>query len=258
MEDYNKDYFWEIYLRDNPLTKDDQNDCIAEVKTGPKTLTTEDSANEIKRSGSELKKATILSVVQQDSDILFEALLNGNSVITDLFQITPRVLGNFANSEAPFDANYHKLAFDVVPTKKLREALKHVKVINLGAKGDVTHIGIVTDTLTDLTDGTITPNDDIRVEGSRIRVSGDAPEVGVYFVPEDGKAPIKVTRKLTQNDPKQLLVRVPALPDGKYTLRIVTQYSNSTQLLKEPRTIEYKRPLVVGNIDDDDDRPVIE
>ena len=258
MEDYNKDYFWEIYLRDNPLTKDDQNDCIAEVKTGPKTLTTEDSANEIKRSGSELKKATILSVVQQDSDILFEALLNGNSVITDLFQITPRVLGNFANSEAPFDANYHKLAFDVVPTKKLREALKRVKVINRGAKGDTAYIGLVTDTLTDLYDGSITPNDDVRIEGNRIKIAGDSENVGVFFISAtDPSKVFKVSRKLTQNDPGTLIARVPNLTDGEYILRIVTQFSTNKQLLKEPRTLEYKRHLIVGS-NNDDDRPVIE
>lgn len=34
MEDYNKEYYWEFYLRDNPLTKDNTKDCIAEVKTG--------------------------------------------------------------------------------------------------------------------------------------------------------------------------------------------------------------------------------
>ena len=52
MEDYNKEYYWEFYLRDNPLTKDNTKDCIAEVKTGPKTLTKEDTAREIKRTGS--------------------------------------------------------------------------------------------------------------------------------------------------------------------------------------------------------------
>ena len=88
-------------------------------------------------------------------------------------------------------------------------------------------------------------------------MAGDAAGVGVFFVPEGGGAPVPVTRKLTTNDPKQLLVRVPALPDGKYTLRIVTQYSNSVQLLKEPRTLEYKKLLVVGNAGGSD-RPEIE
>ena len=140
-----------------------------------------------------------------------------------------------------------------------RKELELVTVESLGPKQQVAYIGLVTDTLTDKTDGSITPSDDIRVTGSLIKVAGDDPEIGVYFVPEDGKAPIKVTRKLTQNDPSQLLVRVPALEDGKYTLRIVTQFSVSKYLLKETRTLEYEHLLTVGSSDGgEDDRPVIE
>ena len=124
MEDYNKEYYWEFYLRDNPLTKDNTKDCIAEVKTGPKTLTKEDTAREIKRTGSELKLPTILSVTSQDSDIILEALLNGDSVITDLCQFSPRILGAFDNPDAQFDPAIHKLTFDIIPTKKTPRRLE--------------------------------------------------------------------------------------------------------------------------------------
>ena len=36
------------------------------------------------------------------------------------------------------------------------------------------------------------------------------------------------------------------MTDGKYKLRIVTQFSKGVTLLKSPRTIEYKLPLTVG------------
>lgn len=47
MADYEKDHYWEFTLRDNPLTKDNTQDCIAEAESGPKTLTKEDTAKEI-------------------------------------------------------------------------------------------------------------------------------------------------------------------------------------------------------------------
>ena len=259
MEDYNKEYYWEFYLRDNPLTKDNTKDCIAEVKTGPKTLTKEDTAREIKRTGSELKLPTILSVTSQDSDIILEALLNGDSVITDLCQFSPRILGAFDNPDAQFDPAIHKLTFDIILTKSVREALAKVKTINLGAKGETAGIGLVTDTLTGATNGAITPNDDILIAGNSIKIAGDDAVAGVFFVAEDGTT-TKVARRLTQNDPSKLIARVPALADGNYTLRIVTQFSTNKQLLKEPRTIEYKKLLTVGSGGDsgEDDRPVIE
>ena len=245
MEDYNKEYYWEFYLRDNPLTKDNTKDCIAEVKTGPKTLTKEDTAREIKRTGSELKLPTILSVTSQDSDIILEALLNGDSVTTDLCQFSPRILGAFENSDAQFDPAIHKLTFDIVPTKKLRDALKNVKVINMGTKADVARIRLVTDTLTGLFDGSITASEDIMITGNNIKITGDEAVVGVFFVAGDGTT-TKVTRRLTQNDPSKVIARVPALADGSYTLRIVTQFSQSSTTLKEARTLEYPTKLVVG------------
>lgn len=241
MEDYNKEYYWEFYLRDNPLTKDNTKDCIAEVKTGPKTLTKEDTAREIKRTGSELKLPTILSVTSQDSDIILEALLNGDSVTTDLCQFDPAI---------------HKLTFDIVPTKKLRDALKNVKVINMGTKADVARIRLVTDTLTGLFDGSITASEDIMITGNNIKIAGDDAVVGVFFVAGDGTT-TKVTRRLTQNDPSKVIARVPALADGSYTLRIVTQFSQSSTTLKEARTLEYPTKLVVGD-SGGGDRPEIE
>ena len=172
MENYEKDHYWEFTLRDNPLTKDNTDDCIAEVKSGPKTLRQEDMAKEIKRTGSELKLPTILSVVSQDNEIMLDALLDGNSVITDLFLITPRIIGPFDNAEAQFDPAIHHLTFDIVPTKMVREALKKVKVINNGAKGEVSRIGFVADAITRLAGGPITPGKYIRIEGERIKITG--------------------------------------------------------------------------------------
>lgn len=256
MEDYNKEYYWEFYLRDNPLTKDNTKDCIAEVKTGPKTLTKEDTAREIKRTGSELKLPTILSVTSQDSDIILEALLNGDSVTTDLCQFSPRILGAFDNPDAQFNPAIHKLTFDIIPTKKLRDALKNVKVINMGAKADVARIRLVTDTLTGLFDGSITASEDIMITGNNIKIAGDDAVVGVFFVADDGTT-TKVTRRLTQNDPSKVIARVPALADGSYTLRIVTCYNNGPQLLKTPRSLDYKDKLIIGN-GGGGDRPEIE
>lgn len=56
-------------------------------------------------------------------------------------------------------------------------------------------------------------------------------------------------------DPSRIIARVPALTDGKYRLRIVTQFSKGVTLLKSPRTIEYKLPLTVGAGGGDSESP---
>lgn len=250
---------WQYFLKDNPLTKDDTNDCVAEVNVQD-SMRNEDIAQQIIDEGSEIKKDTLIYIFNQRDRIAFDCVKSGRSVINRYYQLIPRITGAFPSKSAVFDAKINKLAVDMILTSFAHKELTLVTVESLGPKQQVAYIGLVTDTLTDLTNGSITPNDDIRVTGSLIKISGDNPEVGVYFVPEDGKDPIKITRKLTTNDPSQLLVRVPALEDGKYTLRIVTQYSQSNTTLKEPRTLEYSTALVVGEEGGggEDDRPVIE
>lgn len=255
MENFEKDYYWEFYLRDNPLTKENTNDCIAEVKSGPKTLNNEDIAKEIKRRGSELQYETILSVVSQHNGIIEESLKSGNSVMTDLCQFTPRILGAFPTLAAPFDPKVNKLGMDIVASKRLRDELKKVKTIHLGAKPDVAGISLVTDTATGLIDGSITINDDIQIDGSRIKVAGDEAVVGVFFVSEDASKTVKVTRRLTRNDPSCIIARVPHLADGNYILRIVTQFTQGSQLLKEARILEYKRLLTIGQKGGEEERP---
>ena len=114
---------------------------------------------------------------------------------------------------------------------------------------------MVADTFTGLSNGSITPNEDILIEGDRIRINGADSSVGIFFVSEDGEKVTPVTRRLTQNDPSRIIARVPALTDGKYKLRIVTQFSKGVTLLKSPRTIEYKLPLTVGAGGGDSESP---
>lgn len=258
MADYEKEHYWEFTLRDNPLTQDNTEDCIAEVKSGPKTLRKEDMAKEIKRTGSELKYQTILSITSQDSEMVLDALLDGNSVITDLWQITPRIIGPFENARAQFDPAIHHLTFDIVPTKMVREALKKVKVLNKGAKDVVARIILVMDAITKAIDAALVPGKYIRIEGERIKIVGNEAVVGVFFVSEDGTKTVKADTGYIQNDPSYVVACVPALDNGNYTLRIVTQFSQSTTILKEARTIEYAKTLVVGPTGGGGDRPEIE
>ena len=242
--------YWKVWLTPNLLTKDVDNDYIAEVSTSKQTLRNEDIAQRIVDEGSEIKYDTLLSIINQHDRIIREAVCDGYSVLTGVGQYSPRVTGSWIGKSANFDPSVNKLTLDMVLSKEMRDALSTVGVEVLGVKeGGGAAIGLVTDTLTEATDGTITPGEDILIEGSKIKIAGDPDLCGVYFIPRDApeETIYKVDRRLTQNDPSRIIARVPAtLQPGAYTLRIVTQFSNSTQLLKEPRTLEYEQPLVVS------------
>ena len=228
------EYYWKVWLRPNLLTKDDDNDYVAEVLTQKDTLHNENIANAIIKEGSEIKYDTLLSIIKQRDRIVREHLMMGYSLLTEVCQYTPRITGPWGGETAKFDPAIHKLTLDIVPSAEMRDALSKVGVEVLGAKSEVGRIGMVTDTFTGLSNGSITPNEDILIDGEKVT---------------------PVTRRLTQNDPSRIIARVPALTDGKYKLRIVTQFSKGVTLLKSPRTIEYKLPLTVGAGGGDSESP---
>jgi hypothetical protein len=239
-------FFWKVWLRPNLLTKDVDNDYIAEVSTSNNTQRNEDIARRIVEVGSELKFETMLNVLNQSDRVVREMVQQGSSVLTGNCQFTPRVIGNWIGSNAKFDPNIQKTTLDITPSADMRQALAEVGVEVLGVKESGAYIGLVTDTATGATDGTITPGDDILIAGEKLRVAPDAEEgLGVFFVNDQGVA-TAVTRRLTVNDPKTIIARVPALPAGQYTLKVVTRFSNSSTLLKDARTMEYERKLTVA------------
>lgn len=239
-------FFWKVWLRLNLLTKDKDNDYIAEVSTVNTTRRNEDVARRIVELGSEIKYDTIVNIFNQGDDIRRQMIQNGESVMTGCCRMSPRVSGAWLGSSAKFNSAVHKITLDITPTAEMRESLTLVGVEVLGVKGDGAFIGLVTDTVTGLTDGTVTANDDIRIEGDKIKIAPEGEAgLGVFFVNEAGAA-TPVTRRLTQNDPKTIVARVPALPTGDYTLRVVTRFSSSSQLIKDPRTIEYNQILYVA------------
>jgi hypothetical protein len=239
--------YWKVWLRKNLLSKVD-NEYIALVSTSGRTASRNtDIARQIVKERTEYQYETILNILNQSDHIKREMLLTGNSLLTGVCHITPRITGNWTGANAKFDPEANKITLDMTPSAEMRLALKDVGVDVIGVKDSGAFIGMVVDTATGVMNSTITAEDDIRIDGEKIKVvPEDETGVGVFLVDADGLAtPFK--RRLTQNDPKRIIARVPALPAGQYTLRIVTRFSNGTVLLKEQRVIEFYIPLVISD-----------
>ncbi|MGI5174196.1 DUF4469 domain-containing protein [Treponema sp. OMZ 840] len=91
-----------------------------------------------------------------------------------------------------------------------------------------------------LNDGTLTIGDDIIIEGNKLKIDETDAAQGVFFRLADGTEH-KVTRRLSVNQPSQIIARVPAaVPAGKVTVVIRTKFAGSGKPLKEIREIVYK------------------
>ena len=116
--------YWKVWLTPNLLTKDVDNDYIAEVSTSKHTLRNEDIAQRIVAEGSEIKYDTLLSIINQHDRIIREAVCDGYSVLTGVGQYSPRVTGNWIGKNANFDPAVNKLTLDMVLSKEMRNACR--------------------------------------------------------------------------------------------------------------------------------------
>ena len=242
-----KKHVWEVYLRPNTLTKDNDRDCIAEVYSHSPTQRNEDIAALITKERSEFRPETILSILNMRDKAVLDFIRDGLSVMDGVSQISPRVSGVWETENAPYDEKIHRRTVDMVATADLRNALDEITVKVLGAKETTAKITAVTDTATGLTDGTITIGDDILIEGEKLKVDEKDTEQGVFFLTSDG-GEHKTERRLSVNKPSQIIARVPKnIPEGKVQIVVRTKYSGSGAPLKELREVEFKLPCTAKN-----------
>jgi hypothetical protein len=239
------EHVWKVWLTPNLLTQEVENDYVAEVSTVGKTLHNEDVARLIKNEGSELEYETILDVFNHGDRLRRGLLQQGYSIQTGVCRVSPRVPGNWIGSAARYDPKKHRRVCDLTMTAELRHDLEEVGVEVLGVKDSGARVGLVTDVITGLTDGTITPDGDIIIEGEKIRIfPHDEAGLGVYLVDAGGSETL-VNPPYPVNDPKKIICRVPPVGAGDYTLRIITRFSNSNVKLQHPRVIDYELALKV-------------
>ena len=237
-----KKFVWEVYLRPNTLTKDNDRDCIADVHAHAATQRNEDIAEIITKERSEFRKETIINILNMRDKAVKDLIQEGLSFMDGLVQISPRVSGVWETENSSYDEKIHKRTVDLVPTTDLRTALDAIGVKVLGAKEETARITEITDTATGLKDGTLTIGDDIIIEGSKIKVDETDPAQGVFFKAENGTE-YKTNRRLSVNNPSQIIARVPKeVPEGKVEVMVRTKFSTGNKTLLQIREIVYGYP----------------
>ena len=233
---------WEVYLRPNTLTKDNDRDCIADVYQHAETQRNADIADIIVKERTEFRPETIMNILTMRDKVVTQLLEEGLSVMDGVVQITPRVSGVWETEGAEYDEKIHKRTVDIVPTADLRSVLDAISVKVLGAKETTARITSITDTATGLKDGTITIGDDIIIEGDKLKIDEKDAAQGVFFKAANGTE-YKTTRRLSVNKPSQIIARVPKeVPAGAVTVIVRTKYSSTAKPLKEIKEIIFGYP----------------
>jgi len=179
-------------------------------------------------------------------DNLMFQLCNGFTVNTGVFNVRPAIKGVFNKATEQFNPEKHKISFEFNQGLKLRKETANVNVEITGVSKVTFFIDQVTDVESETVNDLLTPNRNLRINGSRIKIEGENDENGVYFINQETNERVKVESKMPLNKPSELIVVIPGLGTGTYKVEIVTQYSgNSSKPLKEPRSTLFDKVLNV-------------
>ena len=233
------------YLYDNLLTPD-PNDFVARVSSERSLSVADICHSAATRGGADVSDAAMSHAVELFLKEMAYRLCDGFAVNTGYFTAVPVVRGVFLNPNETFDPQRHTLQFQFTQGELMRREIEDVEVKIMGVAETGLYIGQVEDMKSRTVNEVLTPGFNLRVTGTKLRVVGDKPGVGIFFRETATNTATKVDEgDIVVNNPSELMIIIPALPAGTYQLEITTQYSTGNKLLKEVRSAVFDRPLTV-------------
>lgn len=233
------------YLYDNLLTPD-PNDFTARVSSERSLSVADICHSAATRGGADVSDAAMSHAVELFLKEMAYRLCDGFAVNTGYFTAMPVVRGVFLNPNETFDPQRHTLQFQFTQGELMRREIEDVEVKIMGVAETGLYIGQVEDMKSRTVNEVLTPGFNLRVSGTKLRVVGDKPGVGIFFRETVTNTATKVDEAdIVINNPSELMIIIPALPAGTYQLEVTTQYSTGNKLLKEVRSAVFDRPLTV-------------
>lgn len=232
------------YLYDNVLTPD-PNDFIARTVSERSLNVKQICETAVRRGGADVSAPAMEHAVELFLKEMAYQLCDGYSVNTGYFTANTQIRGVFNSATETYDSKKHSILFQFNQGEKLRAEIPGIEVSILGVAESAAIILEVKDVRSGTVNDLLTPGKNLRVKGSKIKVSGNDPSVGVFFIDTASQSRIPVeTSDIVMNNPSELIVVIPDLPAGTYRIEVVTQHS-SGKLLNEPRTATLDKLLTV-------------
>ena len=233
------------YPYDNLLTKDNPNDFIARTVSERSLNVKQICEAAVSRGGADVTSAAMEHATALFLKEMAYQLCDGYSVNTGYFTAGTQIRGVFDGPTETFNSQKHNILFQFNQGEKLRAEIPNIEINILGVADASSIILQVKDVKSGTVNDLLTPGRNLKIAGNKIKVAGDNPANGIYFVNTATEARIQVeTNDVVVNNPSEIIVMIPALTAGTYTLEVVTQFASST-ILKEPRTATFDKILTV-------------
>lgn len=234
------------YLYDNLLTKDNPNDFIARTVSERSLNVKQICESAANRGGADVSAAAMEHATSLFLKEMAYQLCDGYSINTGYFTASTQIRGVFDSAMETFDSEKHSILFRFNQGEKLRAEIPNIEVNIIGVADASSAILQVTDVKSGTVNDIITPGKNLKISGTKIKIFGDDPANGIYFIETSTEARTLVEADdIVTNNPSELIIVIPALAAGSYTLELVTQYTGGATQLKEPRTAEFDKQLTV-------------
>jgi len=233
------------YLYDNVLTKDNPNDYTARTASERSLNVQQICQAAVSRGGADVSASAMEHATELFLKEMAYQLCDGFSINTGYFTASTTIRGVFDSPSETFNKDKHSIIFQFNQGEKLRAEIPNIEVNILGVAEASAVILQVTDVKSGSVNDLLTPGRNLKIVGSKIKVTGDDASVGIYFVDVATQGRTKVEQSdIVTNNPSEVMVVIPALAAGTYHLEVVTQFTDSS-MLKQPRTALLNKLLTV-------------
>jgi hypothetical protein len=234
------------WLYKNVLTKENPNDYIAKVYSERSLGIKDICESAVSRGGADISSSSMEHAVNLFLKEMGYQLCDGFSINTGWFTASVLIRGVFDSPAETFNPEKHTVLFEFRQGATLRKELENVTVEILGVAETGAMIVQVVDVKTGSVNDLLTPNRNLKIAGDKLKIIGDNPANGVYFIDEqEGRIQVEAS-DIVINNPSELIIVIPALSAGTYRLEVTTQYVGSgSKVLNEPRTAIFDRLLTV-------------
>ncbi|MDR2145254.1 MAG: DUF4469 domain-containing protein [Tannerella sp.] len=230
---------WFYYLMENTVTKE-TNDKIAKVKS-KKTKGLEDLAERIVQTRTEYRKDTLVNIYRMMNEVKLEFLAEGEKVNDEITLLEPAITGNFYE-DTNFAEDRNACVVNSRVTNVVQAMLQQVKGTfnGLNLENGGASIDSITDATTGAVNGEVTPGKTVTITGKKIRVvpeEGETEQNCITWTNLDTQQVVEQEDALAVNDPSKIILQLPALISGTYSLTVKTLFSSNAVNLKAPRYI---------------------
>jgi len=154
---------------------------------------------------------------------VIKAVTDGYTLALPLFSTSLSISGLFRAHDDLFDHRRHELKLNLHKGPLFRNATESIRLEK--SHRDLPYPYIKQIKATDNT---------IQVYGCNLKIIGDNPACGLWFVCESRQA--TKLPNIFENKPKRLIASIPStITPGKYNIKVVTQWTTSGATLKNPR-----------------------